>query len=130
KEFVVELEKLEDIQDDQHEEEALMRQLVSQFEKYIKVSRKISKETLATVSDIDEPSRLTYMIASHLPIKVKDKQKLLEINNVKERLQHLLTVISNEKKVLNLEQKIGKRVQTSMEQTQKEYYLREQLKAI
>src|SRR5699024_169991 len=67
---------------------------------------------------------------SHLPIKIKDKQELLEIDNVSKRLQHLLTIISNEKKVLNLERKIGKRVQTSMEQTQKEYYLREQLKAI
>ncbi|MEI3605850.1 endopeptidase La [Pseudogracilibacillus sp. SE30717A] len=130
KEYKVEINKLEDISDNSHEEEALMRQLVSQFGQYIKVSRKITKETLATVSDIDEPSRLAFMIASHLPIKVKEKQELLEKDNVKERMQHLLTIITNEKKVLDLERKIGKRVQTSMEQTQKEYYLREQLKAI
>ena len=130
KEFKVEINKLEDISDNSHEEEALMRQLVSQFGQYIKVSRKITKETLATVSDIDEPSRLAFMIASHLPIKVKEKQDLLEIDHVKNRMQHLLTIITNEKKVLDLERKIGKRVQTSMEQTQKEYYLREQLKAI
>lgn len=129
-EYKVAINKLEDISEDSHEEEALMRQLVSQFGQYIKGSRKITKETLATVSDIDEPSRLTFMIASHLPIKVKEKQELLEIDNVKERMQHLLTIITNEKKVLDLERKIGKRVQTSMEQTQKEYYLREQLKAI
>lgn len=129
-EYKVEINKLEDISEDSHEEEALMRQLVSQFGQYIKVSRKITKETLATVSDIDEPSRLAFMIASHLPIKVKEKQDLLEIDNVKDRMQHLLTIITNEKKVLDLERKIGKRVQTSMEQTQKEYYLREQLKAI
>ena len=129
-EYKVEINKLEDISEDSHEEEALMRQLVSQFGQYIKVSRKITKETLATVSDIDEPSRLAFMIASHLPIKVKEKQELLEIDNVKDRMQHLLTIITNEKKVLDLERKIGKRVQTSMEQTQKEYYLREQLKAI
>lgn len=130
KEFRVEIQKLEDIHEDSHEEEALMRQLITQFGQYIKVSRKITKETLATVSDIDEPSRLTFMIASHIPIKIKEKQELLEINNVKKRMQHLLTIITNEKKVLDLERKIGKRVQTSMEQTQKEYYLREQLKAI
>lgn len=129
-EYKVEINKLDDKSDDSHEEEALMRQLVSQFGQYIKVSRKITKETLATVSDIDEPGRLAFMIASHLPIKVKEKQKVLEIDDVKERMQHLLTILTNEKKVLDLERKIGKRVQTSMEQTQKEYYLREQLKAI
>lgn len=130
KAYKVEIKELEDIHEDSHEEEALMRQLVTQFGQYIKVSRKITKETLATVQDIDEAGRLTFMIASHLPIKIKDKQTLLEIDNVKERMQHLLTIITNEKKVLDLERKIGKRVQTSMEQTQKEYYLREQLKAI
>src|SRR5690625_5040322 len=130
KEYKVEIKKLEDVHEDTHEEEALMRQLVTQFGQYIKVSRKITKETLATVSDIDEPSRLTFIISSHIPIKIKEKQEILEINNVKKRMQHLLTIITNEKKVLDLERKIGKRVQTSMEQTQKEYYLREQLKAI
>ena len=130
KEYIVEIKKLEDIHGDEHEEEALMRQLISQFGQYIKVSRKVTKETLATVQDIEEPSRLTFMISSHLPIKIKDKQELLEFDHVIKRMQHLLTIITNEKKVLDLERKIGKRVQTSMEQTQKEYYLREQLKAI
>ena len=130
KEYTVEVKLLEDISGDPNEEEALMRQLVQQFAQYIKISRKLTKETLATVQDIDEPNRLTYMISSHLPIKVKDKQEILEFDHVIERMQHLLTIIANEKKVLDLERKIGKRVQTSMEQTQKEYYLREQLKAI
>src|SRR5690625_245906 len=128
--LVVEVNELEDTHDDSHEEEALMRQLVQQFGEFINVSRKITKETLSTVDDIDEPSRLTYIIASQLPIKMKDKQSILEIDHVKERMQHLLTIITNEKKVLDLERKIGERVQSSMEQTQKEYYLREQLKAI
>src|SRR5699024_2149185 len=96
KEYKVEVKKLEDISDDSHEEEALMRQLVTQFGQYIKVSRKITKETLDTVSDIDEPSRLAFMIASHLPIKVKDKQDVLEIDDVKERMQQLLTILTNE----------------------------------
>lgn len=130
KEFNVEVKPLEDIHGDPNEEEALMRQIIHQFEQYIKVSRKVTKETLATVQDVEEPSRLTYMVCSHLPIKVKDKQELLEIDDVNERMQHLLKIIANEKNVLDLERKIGKRVQTSMEQTQKEYYLREQLKAI
>ncbi|MEJ8776330.1 endopeptidase La [Pseudogracilibacillus sp. ICA-222130] len=130
KQFEVKIAKLNDTNGDEHEEEALMRQLLDQFSQYIKVSKKITKETLATLVDIDEPNRLSYMIASHLPIKMKDKQRLLEIDDVIERMKLLLTILANEKKVLNLERKIGKRVQTSMEQTQKEYYLREQLKAI
>lgn len=129
-EFVVEVYPLEDIYGDRYEEEALMRQLINQFEEYIKISRKVTKEILATVIDIDDPSRLAYMISAHVPLKIKDKQSLLEINQIKNRLQHLLTLLANEKKVLDLERKIGKRVQSSMERTQKEYYLREQLKAI
>lgn len=129
-EFIVEVFPLDDIYGDRYEEEALMRQLLNQFEEYIKVSRKVTKEILATVLDIDDPGRLAYMISAHVPMKIKEKQVILEINHVKNRLQHLLTLLANEKKVLDLERKIGKRVQTSMERTQKEYYLREQLKAI
>lgn len=128
--FVVNIEELEEVRGDQTEEEALMRSLLRQFAQYIKVSRKVTQETLATVSDIEEPGRLADMVASHLSLKVKDKQQLLEITDVTERLQQLISLISNEKKVLNLEKKIGQRVKTSMEKTQKEYYLREQLKAI
>jgi len=129
-EFTVEFNELEDEHGEENEEEALMRSLLRQFEQYIKVSQKITKETLATVSDIDEPSRLADIVTSHLSLKIKDKQDLLEMVNVKERLQHLIQLITDEKKVLDLEKKIGQRVQTSMEKTQKEYYLREQLKAI
>ncbi|WP_174613959.1 endopeptidase La [Virgibacillus ihumii] len=129
-EFMVEIEKLSDEHGENNEEEALMRSLLRQFEQYIKVSQKITKETLETVSDIDEPGRLADLVTSHLSLKLKDKQELLEIVNVKQRLQHLVKLISNEKKVLDLEKKIGQRVKTSMEKTQKEYYLREQLKAI
>ncbi|MFC2948503.1 endopeptidase La [Virgibacillus sediminis] len=129
-EFLVEVEKLEDIQGDPHEEEALMRSLLSQFEEYIKISKKITQETLNTVTDIGEPGRLADIITSHLSLKVKEKQELLEMLDIKERLQHLVKLISNEQKVLDLEKKIGQRVKNSMEKTQKEYYLREQLKAI
>ncbi|UJL44986.1 endopeptidase La [Virgibacillus sp. NKC19-16] len=129
-EFVVEIEKLEDVHGEKNEEEALMRTLLQQFEQYIKLSKKITTETLATVSDIEEPGRLADIITSHLSLKIKDKQELLEIQDIKQRLQYLIKMISNEQKVLDLEQKIGQRVKGSMEKTQKEYYLREQLKAI
>src|SRR5699024_2434861 len=87
-------------------------------------------ETFTTVADIDEPGRLADIITSHLTLKIKEKQELLEILDVNTRLKRLISLISNEKKILNLEKKIGQRVKTSMEKTQKEYYLREQLKAI
>ena len=128
--FNVEIKLLEEEHGEPNEEEALMRSLLELFGQYIKISRKITEETFATVSDIDDPANLADIIASHLPLKTKDKQELLEIKNVKQRLEKLIELISNEKKVLDLEKKIGKRVKTSMEKTQKEYYLREQLKAI
>ncbi len=112
------------------EEEALMRSLLDYFEQYIKLSKKVSAETYATISDIEEPGRLADLIASHLPLKMKDKQDILETFSVKERLNKLISTINNEKEVLNLEKKIGQRVKRSMERTQKEYYLREQMKAI
>ncbi|MFD1735999.1 endopeptidase La [Bacillus salitolerans] len=112
------------------EEEALMRSLLDYFEQYIKLSKKVSAETYATISDIEEPGRMADLIASHLPLKMKEKQDILEIFNVKERLNKLISIINNEREVLNLEKKIGQRVKRSMERTQKEYYLREQMKAI
>ncbi|MCA0969902.1 endopeptidase La [Halobacillus litoralis] len=122
--------KLEDEHEDKNEEEALMRTLLNQFEQYVKVSKKVSQETFNTVSDIDEPSHLADIVTSHLPIKLKDKQKILEMENVKKRIQKLIELIGNEREVLQIEQKIGQRVKKSMEKTQKEYYLREQMKAI
>ncbi|WP_047981684.1 endopeptidase La [Ornithinibacillus contaminans] len=129
-EFFVEVEALEEVAGERLEEEALMRNLLKQFEQYVKISRKVTPETLSSVADIEEPGRLADIITSHLSLKIKDKQDLLEIVNTQERLQHLTNLISNEKKVLDLEKKIGQRVKSSMEKTQKEYYLREQLKAI
>lgn len=112
------------------EEEALMRTALEYFEQYIKMSKKISSETFATVMDIDEPGRLADIIASHLPIKLKDKQEILETFDVTNRLNKIIQMLHNEKEVLQLEKKIGQRVRQSMERTQKEYYLREQMKAI
>ena len=112
------------------EEKALMRTLIEYFEQYIKLSKKVSDETFVTVVDVDEPGRLADLIASHLPLKMKQKQQILEIAAVKERLHTLISFIQDEKELLNLEKKIGQQVKRSMERTQKEYFLREQMKAI
>ena len=112
------------------EDEALMRTMLNYFEQYIKLSKKISAETYASVADIEEPGRMADIIASHLPLKQKEKQEILETFDVKERMNRVIDIIHNEKEVLNLEKKIGQRVKRSMERTQKEYYLREQMKAI
>lgn len=112
------------------EEKALMRTLLEHFEQYIKVSKKVSNETFATVADVEEPGRLVDLIASHLPIKTKQKQEILEIISVKERLHTLISIIQDEQELLSLEKKIGQKVKRSMERTQKEYFLREQMKAI
>ncbi|PAQ16684.1 endopeptidase La [Bacillaceae bacterium SAOS 7] len=110
--------------------QALMRTLLQYFEQYIKLSKKVSAETYSTVADIEEPGRLADIVASHLPIKLKEKQEILETFDVKDRLNRIIQLLNNEKQVLNLEKKIGQRVKTSMERTQKEYFLREQMKAI
>lgn len=110
--------------------DALMRSVLSQFENYINLSKKVTPETLAAVSDIDEPGRLADVICSHLSLKIKDKQEILETVDVRERLEKMLNILNNEREVLELERKISQRVKKQMEKTQKEYYLREQMKAI
>ncbi|MFS8514921.1 MAG: AAA family ATPase, partial [Planifilum fulgidum] len=110
--------------------EALMRSVLDHFEQYLRLSKKVSPETYSAVSDIDEPGRLADVITSHLPLKIADKQKILETIDIKERLETLLQIMNNEREVLELERKISQRVKKQMEKTQKEYYLREQMKAI
>jgi len=112
------------------ESEALMRTMLDYFEQYIKISKKISTETYSSVTDIEEPGRMADIIASHLPLKMKEKQEILETLDIKERVTKIINIINNEREVLSLEKKIGQRVKRSMERTQKEYYLREQMKAI
>jgi ATP-dependent Lon protease len=110
--------------------DALMRAVLSQFEHYINLSKKVTPETLAAVSDIEQPGRLADVITSHLSLKIKDKQEILETLEVRPRLEKLLDFLNNEREVLELERKISQRVKKQMEKTQKEYYLREQMKAI
>lgn len=128
--FAVSLKTYADSTEKDVEDEAFMRTLLEYFEQYIKMSKKISAETYSSLADIEEPGRMADIIASHLPLKLKEKQEILETLDVKERVNRLIEIIHNEKEVLNLEKKIGQRVKKSMERTQKEYYLREQMKAI
>ncbi|MDQ0270013.1 endopeptidase La [Cytobacillus purgationiresistens] len=130
KHFSVKVKVHEESESKDVEDQALMRTLLEYFEQYIKVSKKISAETYSSVVDIEEPGRLADIVASHLPLKLKEKQDILETIDIKERMNEVIEIIHNEKEVLNLEKKIGQRVKKSMERTQKEYYLREQMKAI
>ncbi|MFC5735363.1 endopeptidase La [Cytobacillus gottheilii] len=128
--YSVNVEVHEDPESKDVEDQALMRTMLEYFEQYIKVSKKVSAETYSSVTDIEEPGRLADIISSHLPLKLKEKQDILETLDVKARMNTVIEIIHNEKEVLNLEKKIGQRVKKSMERTQKEYYLREQMKAI
>ncbi|EEG78171.1 endopeptidase La [Dethiobacter alkaliphilus] len=128
--FKVEAEELDDDNGKSVEVEALMRSVLYQFEQYIKLSKKIPPETLVTVSSIDEPGRLADIIASHLTLKIQQKQDILEATSPRDRLDKLSAILSHEMEVLEIERKINLRVRKQMERTQKEYYLREQMKAI
>ncbi|WP_040931458.1 LON peptidase substrate-binding domain-containing protein, partial [Paenibacillus larvae] len=104
---------------DDPEIDALMRTVLTQFEHYIQLSKKVTPETLAAVSDIDDAGRLADVISSHLPLKIKDKQEVLETIDVGKRLEKLLAILNNEREVLELERKISQRVKKQMEKTQK-----------
>ncbi|WP_025783483.1 endopeptidase La [Sporosarcina sp. D27] len=112
------------------ESEALMRTLLTYFKKYTKISKRITEDAYHSVADISEPGRLADTIASHLPLKIRAKQDILEIRNINNRLEWLISRLFNEQEVMVLEQKINERVREAMERTQKEFYLREQMKAI
>ncbi|CAK4845545.1 unnamed protein product [Aphanomyces euteiches] len=128
--YEVNIKELPEQEKSDPETDALMRTVLHQFEHYINLSKKVTPETLAAVSDIEEPGRLADVICSHLALKIKDKQEILETIDVRERLEKLLDILHNEREVLELERKISQRVKKQMEKTQKEYYLREQMKAI
>ncbi|WP_197328453.1 endopeptidase La [Ralstonia syzygii] len=112
------------------ETEALRRAIVSQFDQYVKLNKKIPPEILTSLSGIDEPGRLADTIAAHLPIKLEQKQNILEMFNVTERLESLLSQLEGEIDILQVEKRIRGRVKRQMEKSQREYYLNEQVKAI
>src|SRR5688572_19397256 len=110
--------------------EALARSAVTQFESYVKLNKKISPEVLGNVAQIEDYSKLADTIASHLAIKIADKQEILETSTISERLERVYTLMESEISVLQVERKIRSRVKRQMEKTQREYYLNEQMKAI
>ncbi len=112
------------------EVEALARSVVSEFESYVKLNKKISGEIVAAVTQIDEPAKLADTVASHLAVKIADRQGVLEITNVAHRLEKVLSLMESEMSVLQVEKRIRSRVKRQMEKTQREYYLNEQMKAI
>ena len=112
------------------EAEALSRSVVSEFENYVKLNKKVSPEVVAAVTQIEEASKLADTVASHLAVKISDKQDVLEIFNVNARLEKVLGFMESEISVLQVEKRIRTRVKRQMEKTQREYYLNEQMKAI
>jgi ATP-dependent Lon protease len=115
---------------DQSETEALKRAIVAQFDQYVKLNKKIPQEILASLSGIDDASRLADTICAHLPIKLDQKQILLEMSDVVKRLESLLGQLESEIDILQVEKRIRGRVKRQMEKSQREYYLNEQVKAI
>lgn len=128
--FTVEVEQFAEQQTRTSQVEALMRSLVSQFEQYVRLSKRISPDTVVSVINIEEPGRMADIIASHLTLRIDDKQELLEAVDVATRLERLCAILTRELEIVELERRINIRVRKQMEKTQKEYYLREQIKAI
>ncbi|MBN2752787.1 MAG: endopeptidase La [Rhodospirillaceae bacterium] len=115
---------------DEQETEALSRSVVSQFDQYIKLNKKIPPEVMVSINQIEDPSKLADTVASHLQVKISEKQELLEVASVHDRLERVYAFMESEIGVLQVEKKIRSRVKRQMEKTQREYYLNEQLKAI
>ncbi len=115
---------------DERKVDLLGRALVNLFDKYVNLNKKVPPEILSSLSGIDEPDRLSDAIASHLGLKVTDKQEILEITSIKKRLEHLITLVEGEIDLLQVEKRIRGRVKQQMDRSQREYYLNEQMKAI
>jgi len=128
--FLVEAERIAEDDNIGVETEALIRTLITAFENYVKLNKKIPSEVLVTVSSIEEPSRLADTISSHLGFKLQDKQEILETLNPAQRLEKIYEKIQAEVEILQIEKRIRTRVKKQMEKAQKEYYLTEQMRAI
>lgn len=110
--------------------EILIRSLLSQFDQYVQLSKKISPEVLTSITSIDDPSRLVDTIATHMSLQLQEKQNILELANLKPRIEHLMALIESEIDIFQVEKRIRGRVKKQMEKSQREYYLNEQMKAI
>jgi len=128
--FEAQVDLVDEAEMEDQELEALSRSVVAQFEQYIKLNKKIPPEVLVSINQIEDWSKLADTVASHLALKIAEKQELLEIDSVTERLERVYSYMEGEIGVLQVEKKIRSRVKRQMEKTQREYYLNEQLKAI
>ena len=129
--FAADVELLEDELDlEEKEMDVLIRTVTSAFESYVKLNKKVPPEVLTSLSGIEEPGRLADTMSAHMVLKVEEKQKILETNNLRERLEHLMLLMEGEVDILEMEKQIRGRVKQQMEKNQREYYLSEQMKAI
>jgi len=128
--FTVQVTPIASEPDTDSETEAMRRTMIQQFDQYVKLNKKIPPEILTSLAGIDEAGRLADTIAAHLPLKLEQKQEVLEMTSVKQRLEHLLKVVEGELDILQVEKRIRGRVKRQMEKSQREYYLNEQVKAI
>ena len=128
--FTAQIEYIESPDIDDGEQEVLIRAAVSQFEGYIKLNKKIPPEVLTSLNNIEDAARLADTIAAHMPLKLADKQSVLEMSEVNQRLEYLMAMMESEIDLLQVEKRIRNRVKKQMEKSQREYYLNEQMKAI
>jgi ATP-dependent Lon protease len=128
--FQVEAEELQESWEITHETEAMRRAVVTAFENYAKLNKKVPQEALQTITGLDDPGRLSDIVAGHLAIKSDEKQALLENLDANRRLETVLTLVNRENEILQIESRIKNRVKKQMEKTQREYYLNEQMRAI
>ncbi|MDD2667024.1 MULTISPECIES: endopeptidase La [Zoogloea] len=128
--FVAKAQPLPPVEAPNNEVEAMRRAIISQFDQYVKLNKKIPPEILSSLSGIEEPGRLADTIAAHLPLKLEQKQEILEMFDPGERLERLLNQLETELDILQVEKRIRGRVKRQMEKSQREYYLNEQVKAI
>jgi ATP-dependent Lon protease len=128
--FVAEVVRQEDKEMAENEQEVLVRSAISQFEGYVKLNKKIPPEVLTSLNGIEDAARLADTMAAHMPLKLAEKQKVLEMSSISERLEYLMALMESEIDLLQVEKKIRTRVKKQMEKSQREYYLNEQMKAI
>ena len=129
--FLVQVDELEETgEEDALKIKALMRSISDAFENYAKLTKKVQLEIVGTISSINDPSKLTDIVISQINVKLEDKQRILEINNISERMEAVYKLMLSEIEILQVEEKIKRRVKKQMEKTQKDYYLNEQMRAI
>jgi len=129
--FAAEVTSMPDLERyEEREMDVLTRSMITQFEQYVKLNKKVPPEILTSLAGIEQAGRLADTVAAHMSLKLSEKQKVLEIPDVRKRLEHMLAVIEGEMDVLQIEKRIRGRVKQQMEKSQREYYLNEQMKAI